>query len=158
RRGQVRVLQGRFAEARRDFARALELRPDFDDCRLSRAWADFCAGDFELAVARVHEVIAPTKKKEQAYRLLAAAHGATGEFQEARDALAKAWLPLLDRLNSEAWLAARQGNRRSAENILEKIKALCQREELEYCDTALPETALGRYDRALDSLERGVRL
>jgi tetratricopeptide (TPR) repeat protein len=158
RRGQLRALQGRFADADRDFARALELRPDFDDCRLSRAWGDFLAGQPDLAIARVHDVIAATKKKGQAYRLLAGAHGAKGEFKEAGDALAKAWLPPLDKLNVEAWLAARQGNRRSAEAILEKIEALCRREELEYCDTALPETALGRYDRALDSLERGLRL
>lgn len=160
RRAQLRVLQGRFASAERDFLLALELAPQYDSRRLGLAWAKSCAGDVDAAIAVIQDFLddpSDRHKEDQAYRLLVGLYGRKGDFADARAALERTVLPQADLLNLQAWLAALEGDSGEARALVERLEELCARHGMEYCDTALAYTALGNHEMALDSLESGVR-
>ena len=154
-RGLWKTLRGRFDEARSDYDRALELRPGYDDCVLTRAYNEFCARRYDQAIASVEAILPSSLKQETAHRMLAAAYGAKGDWAAAERALAKAKMPRADRLSVTVWRLASTGDLDGAREARERLRAEC--EEAGDCDTALADTALGDVDAAFESLERALR-
>lgn len=157
RRGLLNTLRGRFDEARRDYDRALVLRPDFDDCRLSRAFNEFCARRFNAAAGQLLDLLPHTRKQEVAHRLLGAVYGSLGDWTSAKGAYQKAGLSELDRLSVRTWILAGEGDRESARASRDALRTLCQQRDFSYCDTTLADTALGDVDAAVASLFSGLR-
>ena len=154
RRALWKTLQGRFDEALLDYDRAIELRPDFDDGHLSRAFNEFCARRYDEAIAEVEGILPKTKKQEAAHRLLAAVYGAKGDWEAAGAAAEKAGFSAADRLGFRAWRLAEEGDEAGALAARARMLDLCGEG---YCETALIDAALGDLDAAFASLEEGFR-
>lgn len=80
------------------------------------------------------------------------------QFESARKTLAEANLDSGATLAVRAWLEAREGNTASANLALEQLRIHCAKHNLPYCDTAMIDTELGRFDSAFASLETGLEL
>ena len=157
-RGILRTLQGRFEEARTDLRKARELQPEHSDPQVFSAWVEFCARDFDRAIAVLADLPNNPGKRRQSLRVLTAAYGMKRDFQRARKALANAGLSKMDHLRAQAWLDAREGNIRAAELRLAELRAVCAGDSQLYCDTAIVEAALGQTDKAFASLDQGIKL
>jgi tetratricopeptide (TPR) repeat protein len=156
RRGILRTLQGRFEEARQDLRKARELQPEHSDAQVFSAWAEFCARDFDRAITLLDSLPANPGKRRQSLRVLAAAYGMKDDFRQARQALQNAGLPALDELTLRTWLDAREGKSEAARSGLVQLRALCNKEKLRYCDTAIIDAALGDSGSAFASLDQGI--
>ena len=57
----------------------------------------------------------------------------------------------------EAWLAARRGDQSFAGEALKQLDAACRRQRVTWCDSSVPQAALGHLDHAFASLEERLR-
>jgi tetratricopeptide (TPR) repeat protein len=158
RRGLLRTLQRRFAEARVDFRRATELKPEFYDGKVFWAWSEFCAGNFDGTVELLKNLPPSGGKRKLALRILASTYGMKRQFESARKTLALARLFSDHDLAVRAWLDAREGNIAAAKSGLDRLCADYGRDSYSYCDTAVINAEIGLNDGAFASLERGLQL
>ena len=158
RRGLLRMLQGRFAEARADLERSLELQPADSDAVVFLGYNEFCARKYERALAVLRKLPDSPGKRREALRIRAASYAMQGRFPEARKALASAAISEMDRLAAQAWIDALRGHTVAADGALATLKSQCYAQDLAWCDTAVPEATLGRTDAAFSNLEAGVRI
>ena len=157
RRGLLNTLRGRFDEARRDYDRALELRPDFDDCRLSLAFNEFCALRYDDAIAGVLETLPQTKKQQAAHRLLALSYAAKGDWADAEHAAGKGAVSDFGRAELALLRSCAQGRVEEARETREQLAAICAADRNAYCDSSVSDVALGDHDAAFAVLEDGLR-
>jgi tetratricopeptide (TPR) repeat protein len=158
RRRLLRTIQGRFSEARVDLRKAVELKPEHFDGQVIWAWSEFCGKDFDQAIRVLHQLPPWPGKRRQALRVLTTAHGMKRDFAAARKTLTEAKLWSADEVAMRAWLDARQGNATAAQTGLNQLRAICEKEGIEYCETAVIEAELERVDQAFASLEQGLAM
>lgn len=156
RRGLLRLLDGRFGEARADFERSLELQPTHSDALVFLAYTEFCARDYDGVLNLLRELPDNPGKRREAMRVQGMSYAMKGRFAEARETFAKAEISEMDLLGAEAWVAALAGDAGAADHALGRLRAACQDQQADWCDTAVPEAALGRLDAAFASLEAGL--
>lgn len=157
RRGLLRLLEGRFSDARSDFERSLELQPDHADALVFLAFAEYCATHYGRALALLERLPDNPGKRRESLRIRAASYAMQARFDEALLALRQASVSDVDRLAAEAWIEARRGNRSGAEEALAALKGACREHGIAWCDASLADAALGRTDEAFASLREGVR-
>jgi DNA-binding winged helix-turn-helix (wHTH) protein len=158
RRGLLRMLQGRFTEARADLQRSLELQPEYSDAVVFLAYTEYCARDYERVLNLLEQLPDNPGKRREAVRIKAACYAMENRFPEARRALAGTAMFEPDRLAAQAWIEARRGNTDAASRMLIQLKAQCSERNLAWCNTVAVEAALGRRDDAFESLEAGLRV
>jgi DNA-binding winged helix-turn-helix (wHTH) protein len=158
RRGLLRMLQGRFADARADLERSLELQPEYSDALVFLAYTEYCARNYERVLSLLEELPDNPGKRREAVRIKAACYAMERRFPEARGALASTTIFEPDRLAAEAWIEARRGHTDAASRMLIQLRAQCLERKMAWCNTVAVEAALGRSDDAFASIEAGLRV
>ncbi|HYI91984.1 MAG TPA: hypothetical protein VEX68_00430 [Bryobacteraceae bacterium] len=154
-------VQGRMAEARFEVDRAIELQPAAAAFRIRRAVMLYQSGQHEQAFTEAQAAAALTNQMP-AYPMSLWVQGLSLQGRGQQAAAEKIFRSALAFQPHDPWnepslghLFASTGRKAEAEAILHELRSQLGRGRLTYTSMAIIYTALGRYDEALTSLERG---
>ncbi len=148
---------GRFADSVREADVGRELDPRCLTANTVAAWARYAAGDYDAACTLCRHTLELDDSHTGARQLLSAALLAAGSRKEAVRVLqsgldAAPHNPIL--LTSLAYASAVCGDRRAAEQALERVEALAAARYVSSYHLAIAHTGLGANDEAFAALAR----
>ena len=89
-RGRLNLAAGNTEKAVKDFKRAIEINPLYDNGHLGMAYASFIYGDDEKGISYLERVIEINPKHREALLVLSTAYSSAGENEKALEAAEKA--------------------------------------------------------------------
>lgn len=153
--GMLLVVRGRFAEARAEFERALELDPLSLITKTFSAYPAYYGRNYEEAVNRYREVIEMDRGYSMAHFRLGLTYAQLGRFADSVEELQYSASLSGDRdvVAALGYVHGRAGDRASAEAALSELDAREKSGFVSAYDRALVYAGIGDVERALDWLE-----
>jgi len=155
------VSRGRFDEARAEIHRAVELDPSSLVITAVEAWISFLSRRYPDAVAQARQALEMDERFGLAYTYLAQTYTASGQYQQAADAL-RASIAYNRDTRDQRHLGllglgfAKTGQADAARRTIDEIRALAQHQYMTPYGEALVRVGLGENEKAMTLLEQAA--